>query len=140
MSTLARYNGLSSRVQNMFDAMPSILNDVFDAHVFDIDVKESDSQVTLTAELPGVNKEDIDVDIANGLLTISATKKSEQSQKGSQYTVQERKYGKFTRSFRLDGHKYDTNDINAELKDGILTVVLNKSAEAKRKKVEIKVG
>lgn len=137
MSTLARYNGLSDRVQSMFESMPSILNDVFDSHVFNIDIKENDSQVTLSAELPGVSKDDIDIDVTNGLLTITATKKSEQSAKGSNYTVQERRYGKLSRSFRLD-HKYNTDSINAELKDGVLTVVLNKTDEAKRKRVEIK--
>ena len=108
-----------------------------------IDVSESDGDIRISAELPGVRQEDLKVEFANGLLTISGEKKSEQEdkseQEGRQYHRIERSYGSFRRAMRLpDG--VDADSIDAAFKDGVLTVTVNKPPELAKQvqKIEVK--
>jgi HSP20 family protein len=102
------------------------------------DVYETDNEIVIKAELPGVKKEDAKVGIQDGLLTISGERKFEEETKKENYLRVERSYGSFTRSFTLPT-RVDQEKVLAEFKDGLLQVTLPKREEAKPKGVEVKV-
>ena len=105
-----------------------------------IDVSERADGFVVKAELPGVRKEDIDVNMENGVLTISAETKSDTEEKeGDRVIRQERRYGKYVRSLRL-GTQIDETKVEASYKDGILNLVLPKAEEVKPKKISVNVG
>ncbi len=100
---------------------------------FKTDIRETDNEYILEADLPGFAKEDIHAEIKNGYLTIHAEKSSEDGEKNGndQYIRRERSYGSITRSFDLEG--INTDGISASYKDGVLSLTLPK-AEAKEDK------
>ena len=104
-----------------------------------IDITESKDSYQFQADLPGVDKKDVDISVKDGVLTINGEKKSVHSDNDSKgYQYYERSYGKFSRSFRLPRH-VDTTDVHAELKNGVLALSIKKTEEAKPKQIEIKV-
>ncbi len=104
-----------------------------------IDVSEIDSQLLVRAELPGMTQDDIEVNLEDNVLTIKGEKKQEVRQEKEHFHCVERTFGGFSRSFTLPaGVKAD--EIKASFEDGILTVVLPKSEEAKPKKIAITPG
>ena len=106
-----------------------------------VDVAEREKQYEITAELPGLDENNIEVKVANGTLTIKGEKREEKEDKKKDYYLSERRYGSFRRSFSVpDG--VDTDKIEANFKKGVLTVILPKSAEAQKqeKKIAVKAG
>lgn len=103
-----------------------------------VNVSESDKEIEITAELPGVEEKQIDVNLAGDLLTIKAEKKSEEETTEKDYHLVERSYGKFERTMRLPC-EVDAKKVEAEFKNGILTVTLPKSPEVKAKNQKIPV-
>lgn len=104
-----------------------------------VDVTEKKDRYEITAELPGIDKKDIDVTLDNGLLTISAESRYEdKEEKEGRLIRQERRYGKFVRSFNL-GTDVKDQDIKAEFKDGLLklNVPRVKEKEPVSKRIEI---
>lgn len=102
-----------------------------------MDVVEQDNDFVVTTELPGVRKEDIDVTVHNGMLTINAETKAEtEEKKGGRVIRQERRYGKYVRSMRL-GTQIDETKVKASYKDGVLELVLPKAEEIKPKKISV---
>ena len=98
-----------------------------------VDVSETDKAYEITAELPGMDEKNVEVKVANGVLTIKGEKQDEKEEKKKDYHMRERSYGSFERSFQVpDG--VDADKIEANFKKGVLTVILPKSAEAKRLK------
>lgn len=104
-----------------------------------IDIVENDNGYVVSAELPGVQKNEIDIDIKDNTLTISGEKKFEKKEEKDNYLRVERSYGKFQRSLYLD-QNVDREKISAKYKDGILQVTLPKKEEATPKKIEVKVN
>lgn len=106
-----------------------------------IDISESKDGIDVIAELPGVDEKDIDVTLADDVLTISGEKKNERDEKDKNWHVIERSYGSFSRSIALP-FETDVNKIEAKFDKGVLRVHLPKSAETvrKEKKIEIKKG
>jgi len=104
-----------------------------------IDVREEKDRYLIDADLPGFNKQDLDLTFEDGLLTITAEKKQETENKGETYHVRERRIGRFTRSLRLPPN-VDPQSIKANLRDGLLTVTIDKHESAKPHKIEVKVG
>ena len=105
-----------------------------------LDVVERDNEFVVKAEMPGMKKDDIEVSLENGVLTITAETKSETEEKeGDRVIRQERRYGKYLRSLRL-GKEIDEKKVKASYKDGILELVLPKAEEVKPKKIEVNVG
>jgi HSP20 family protein len=93
----------------------------------------------ITAELPGIDQKNVEVNVANGAITIKGEKKEETEEKKKDYYVSERRYGSFERYFGLpDG--VDADKIEATFKNGVLKVTLPKTAEAQQaaKKIEVK--
>ena len=95
-----------------------------------VDVRDDGDRYTLEADMPGVNKDDRKVEVANGVLTISAgyNQEKEEKEEGDGYIYRERRCGSMSRSFNVEGIRED--DISASFKDGVLTLVLPKQ-EAK---------
>jgi HSP20 family protein len=91
-----------------------------------IEVAETDKEMTVTAELPGLDEKDIDVQLANGVLSIKGEKKTETDDKDR--LVSERYYGRFERRIPVD--EIEEDKVSASFKNGVLTVTLPKSAKA----------
>jgi HSP20 family protein len=100
------------------------------------DMVERPDRYEVTAELPGMDEKNIEVKVVNGNLTISGEKKEEKEEKEANYYMSERRYGSFQRSFRLP-EGVNTDKIEAAFKNGVLTVALPKTEEAKK---ETKIG
>ena len=104
-----------------------------------IDVSETDKTVEVTAELPGVDEEDIDVNLANDILTIKGEKKSETEKTDKDYHLVERTYGSFERSTRLPC-EVDASKVKAAFKNGVLKGTLPKTPEAEAKSHKISIN
>jgi HSP20 family protein len=102
-----------------------------------VDIIEEENEYLVKAELPEIRKEDVNVTLENGVLTITGERKFEHEEKQRKYHRMERAYGSFVRSFTLPG---DANPerVNAEFKDGLLQVHIAKSESTKPKPIEIK--
>jgi HSP20 family protein len=106
-----------------------------------VDFVETDKAYELTAELPGIEAQDLDVTLANGVLTIKGEKQESKEQTEKEYYLSERRYGAFQRSFQLpDGA--DAARVDASFANGILKVVLPKTpgAQETERKISIKVA
>lgn len=101
-----------------------------------VDIIETENDFRLKVDLPGVKKEDVDISVKEGVLTIKAERKEETVDENSKYTRSERHYGSFTRSFSL-GDTIDSDKIMANLSDGVLEVSLPRKEEAAPKSIEI---
>lgn len=103
-----------------------------------INVEETDNEFKISAELPGMKKDDIKITFENNILSISGEKKAEQDYKDGNFHRYERNYGKFARTVGVpSGVKLDK--IDAEYKNGVLNITIPKAEEAKPKEIEIKV-
>ena len=101
-----------------------------------VDVRETEEAIVLTAELPGIQKEDLEIEVHKNLLTLKGERKLEEKQEGENYYRLERAHGSFSRNFRLPA-TVDAATIGAELKDGVLTLTLPKKAEAVPQKINV---
>jgi HSP20 family protein len=105
-----------------------------------VDIYENDKhELVIKAELPDVDRNDINLRVENNTLTISGEKKMETEVKENQYRRVERSYGPFSRSFTLP-QTVDANNIGAEYKNGILTVRLPLREEAKPRQITVQVS
>lgn len=105
-------------------------------YVPSFDVKETRDAYVFRADLPGVKEDELDISLNGNRLTVSGVRKEEKRDEGDRYFAYERTYGSFSRSFTLP-EGVDTDHCKAEMKDGVLNVVLPKVPEAKPKKIEI---
>lgn len=101
-----------------------------------VDVGETNDEVVVKAEMPGMGKEDIDISVEDNQLILSGEKKQEQEQKDTNYYRVERSYGSFRRIFTLPA-RVDVAKVTATYQDGVLTVRVPKSDAAKARKIEI---
>jgi HSP20 family protein len=102
-----------------------------------IDVKEDDKRYTVKAEIPGVKKEDIQIEIDNDQVSLRAEVKREKEEKKDEKIVySERSYGMVSRSFTLPA-AVETSDAQAEYKDGVLTLTLRKKANGNGKRISV---
>ena len=100
------------------------------------DLYETDNQFVITAELPGVDKKDIGVDVKGRVLTLSGERSSENEVKEKNYHHEERIYGKFERSFTLPAD-VDPDKVKADYKDGILKIEIPKPEGRKPKQITV---
>ena len=143
MMTCARRN--ENPLTVFEDVFGSLFNDSFgtsakttqtDAWSPAVDIVESPDAYTLTADLPGLTKADVNLTVEEGVLTLTGERKNEQSAGNEFGHRYERACGKFSRSFRL-GSGVETGKINAEFKNGMLTVELPKVEASKPYEVSI---
>ncbi len=104
-----------------------------------IDIVEKDKTFEVTAELPGLDAKNIELQLADGMLTIKGEKQEEKEEKTKDRYVSERRYGSFRRSLQVPG-SVDVDKIEASYKSGVLTVTLPKSPEAQKKEKTIPVA
>jgi HSP20 family protein len=102
-----------------------------------LDIAESDQAVTVKVELPGMKPDDIDVSVQGDLLTLSGEKREESEDKREDYYHVERRYGSFRRAIPLPA-SVDPDKIEARHRDGVLTITLPKSEQAKARKIDVK--
>ena len=103
------------------------------------EVKETRDGYVFKADLPGIKEKDLDISLTGNRLTVSGKREEEQRREEERYFTYERSYGTFSRSFTLP-EGVDAEHVQAELKDGVLTLSLAKKPEVKAKKIEIKPG
>ncbi|ACD89842.1 heat shock protein Hsp20 [Chlorobium limicola DSM 245] len=103
------------------------------APAFKVDISEDETAFHIDAELPGLEKEQIALNIEDDVLTIKAERKQESEEKKKDYHRIERSYGSFSRSFNL-GEMIDQDNIGADFENGVLHVTLPKAAPVKKTK------
>jgi len=103
-----------------------------------VDITEDKEAYLIKAELPGVERDDVKVQVNDGVLTLQGERRSEKEEKDKKMHRIERFYGNFTRSFSLPDN-VDEEHIHAEYKDGVLTLRLPKSEKAKPRAIDVKV-
>lgn len=102
-----------------------------------VDVSESESELVFAVELPGFERDQIEISVDNGLLTLTGERKFDEANRNA-YRRVERWYGKFFRSFRIP-NAIDAEKISASLKSGVLTLTLPKKEEAKPRQIPVSV-
>ena len=104
-----------------------------------VDVYEDEQNLVLKLEVPGMNEEDLKVSLENNTLTVSGERKFEKEEKEENFHRIERRYGTFTRTFRLP-NTVDAEKVDASYDKGVLKVTLAKRAEAKAKTIKVVPG
>jgi HSP20 family protein len=145
MSALVRYETPTTTLSSLLDDF--LGNGVFNAWDRDIslvnyprvDIVEEKDTYKITADMPGLDKKDIAVEIKNGVLSLSGEKKEEKTEKDkNRYYHYERRYGSFRREFALPDH-VDADHVEAKYANGVLELTLKKTEGAKPKQIEVKV-
>ena len=125
-------------VERFFYGWPTLERDNDIAWSPRVDVHETDKEIIIDLELPGIDKKDIKVEFKDNTLNISGERKYEKKSDNNECCRVERNYGKFERSFGLP-NTVNTEKINAEYKNGILNITLSKTEKALPKEVNIDV-
>jgi HSP20 family protein len=125
--------------RTLFDLEPFWRGDLSFTKAPAVDVVEKDKEYEITAELPGLDENNVEVKFADGFLTIKGEKRGEKEEKKKDYYLSERRFGSFQRSFQVP-ESVDPDKIVASFKNGVLTVSLPKSQEPHKqeKKIAIK--
>ncbi|MBN1411920.1 MAG: Hsp20/alpha crystallin family protein [Spirochaetales bacterium] len=138
---LIKYNPIKSIFDTGFD---TFLDRFFDdssisggACLPRVDVKETGDNYVLEADLPGLTEKDIEVRVDNGVLILSSARKEEKEEKKDNYLIKERRETSFSRSFVLPKNT-DRDNIDAKYANGVLTLTIPKTEEAKPKSIEVK--
>ena len=108
----------------------------FDTHL-EVDVTESEDEYVLTANIPGVEAEDVSVKLEDQIVSISAMSTEDEDEQNG-YLVRERRVGKYNRNLRL-GSKFEHDKVKAVVKNGVLTLSIPKATESKPRRVEVEV-
>jgi HSP20 family protein len=125
----------------MFDLMEDLWRTPFETALGQmeypaVNVSEDDRNITVEAELPGMDSNDIDISLQNNMLVLQGEKRFEDEQKQGNYQRIERSYGSFSRTIPLSS-SVDEDNVKASFKNGILTVTLPKQEKAQGKKIAI---
>jgi len=102
-----------------------------------LDLSDTGESLVAELEVPGMDPKDLNISVTGDVLTISGEKKGEREEKEHDYHLVERSYGKFSRSVRLPS-TVNPDRVGASYKDGILTIRLDKTEQAKTKRIEVK--
>jgi HSP20 family protein len=105
----------------------------------DVDVSETESEIVVRTELPGVDPKDVDISVAGDVLTIRGEKKVSEEEKKENFHLIEREWGAFSRSILLPQH-VQPEKVQAHYKDGVLKIVLPKAEAAKARKIQVRTG
>ena len=126
---------------SIFNDMDRLFHSFFDDTVShrapSVDVREEEDRYLLEAELPGLTEKDIDVKVEDNLLTITSAQEVKQEEKKNGYLMKERRSASFRRSFVLP-RDAEKEKIEANFKDGLLTLEIPKTEQAKPRKIDIK--
>ena len=132
---------ITARLNRIFGRTPSRTDPTSDMLTVadwmpSVDISETDTEYTITGELPGVSKSDVSITVQNGMLTIQGERRHEAEQKGKKYHRVECCYGSFMRSFRVPDDA-DEGKVKAEFKDGMLNISMPKSERTKAKTINV---
>jgi len=136
---LNTWNAVATLDRMFDDVMGSAFGTATNSRTFDppVDVRASDTEVALVWDMPGVKREDLEITLANHVLTVKGTRRFES--KDNEQVMLGRSYGSFTRSYTLPEF-LDEQKLAAELADGVLTVRIPKHPEAQPRRIEINQG
>lgn len=126
----------STLFNNIIDEWNRAIEDGSNGHALALDVHESDDAYVIAADVPGVSAENIDIRLQDDVLTISAETQSEHREENGNTLIQERRYGKFSRSLRFPVH-VKNDAVQADYTDGVLTVTVPKAEEVKPRRIAI---
>ncbi|PIR00881.1 MAG: heat-shock protein Hsp20 [Nitrospinae bacterium CG11_big_fil_rev_8_21_14_0_20_45_15] len=134
-------NRMFENFSKSFFDFPAMQNDMGLTQLISpkIDVVETEKEIKVTVELPGMEEKDINVNFAGDMLVIKGEKKSEKEEKKEDYCFTERSYGSFHRSIPIST-AVDRDKVDAKLKNGVLKVTLPKTAEAQKETKKIKIN
>lgn len=121
------------------DIMDELFNNVQttrDSFVPSIDISETDTSFEILAQVPGISKDDIHINLENSRLTISGERKFEKEENGKKFHRVETQYGSFSRSFQLPD-SIDQESIKATYENGILAITISKKEEEAKRQIEI---
>lgn len=146
--TLVHYN--PNRYLRMQDTMNSLVNALFNSDASDfasegtefsprMDMKESEDAYTVKLTMPGIDKNDIDISVSDGVLTVKGETKEEEEDEKSTYLVREHKHYSYYRSVRLPSEVV-ADKAEAEYKNGVLKLTLPKAEEVKPKSIPVKIA
>lgn len=140
-SVASPFMSLQHEIDRLFEdfsrGFPTITGNGATALMPSMDVTETDKEIEITAELPGLEEKDVQINIADNILTIRGEKKAEKEQKDKNYRLVERSYGSFERTLELpEGVNADA--IKANISKGLLKVTVPKPAPTQAKKIEVK--
>lgn len=128
---------------NLFDSLffrfPAVNVETENSWLPRVDVHDTEKEVVIDAELPGVDKKDIKVEVKDQTLTLAGERKYEEKTEKDNYHRIERRYGKFSRTFSLP-KTIDAGKVKAKYTNGILTLTLPKKEEAKPKEIQVEVS
>jgi HSP20 family protein len=134
---VTEFDDLRNRMMRLFDdpfAMPMFRDTV--GFTPPVQITETEGEMLVTAELPGMKKEEVEIELENNILTLRGEKKEEHEEKEKESWIYERIYGSFQRSFTLPVPIEETK-IFADFQDGILRIRLPKSEKARGRKIPI---
>ncbi|HEV7868161.1 MAG TPA: Hsp20/alpha crystallin family protein [Chthoniobacteraceae bacterium] len=135
-----RLSTVRDEIDRLFDlSWPTRDSGLFSGWSPALDVHDDKENFVVHLELPGMKKEDINLSLHDGMLTVSGERKQEREQKNGGSFRSERYFGKFQRSVTLPA-LVDASKVSASYKDGVLIVTLPKSEEAKPKQIEVSVS
>jgi HSP20 family protein len=125
-------------LMTMHDRINKMFNDSFDKQnapgygdwMPPVDIYETEEEIIVVSELPGIEENDMDIQVSEGVLSLKGEKKYPIDRESDNYYRLERSYGKFQRSFAVP-NTVDLNSIKANLKDGVLKITLKKRSEVK---------
>jgi len=134
---------LQDRINRMFDESFSSTDDIDDdlsmcAWKPTVDIYETDEAIILKAELPGIKKEDVSVEVKDNILTLKGERIEDKEIMEGSYFRKERCFGTFSRTFNLQ-HRVQPDKIKAKFKDGILEIEIPKPEEEKPKQITVNV-
>ena len=135
------FMSLQREIDRLFEdfsrGLPAVSGSGATALMPSMDVMENDKEIEITAELPGLEEKDVQINVSDNLLTIRGEKKAEKEEKNKNYRHIERSYGSFERALELpEGVNADA--IKANISKGVLKVTVPKPAPAQAKKIEVK--
>jgi HSP20 family protein len=149
-STVPERRNAPLRIRDPFAALRREMNDLFeglfpsvsngggeDVFMPRVDVKETDGEIRVSAELPGIDEKDVELSVDGDVLTIKGEKKAEKEEKGEEYYRLERSYGSFRRRVTLPC-PVDVEKATATSAKGVLNIVLPKAAPSKKKTISVK--
>ncbi len=139
------FTGLQERINRMFDEAMRPLTPRGEGEELErgawapaVDIYETDNEYVVYADLPGVKKEEISIELKDNTLTLRGEKKFEEKVERDNYLRVERSYGTFVRSFTVP-HGVEADKIKARFKDGVLELTIPKREEAKPKQIKVEV-
>jgi len=131
------FQALQREMENLFSQFQTSWNGTPAGMTPALDITETDDAVQVRLDLPGMKTDDIDIEVSGNLLRVSGERKEDKEEKEQTYHRMERRYGSFLRAISLPC-AIQENQVDAEFRDGVLTIRLPKTEEAKSRKIQIR--